>query len=260
MPIRISHEELALVSRLIGSPALRALPLDLGADPTSQAAKLDAAESSLAARGWLRREGMTVSLETTVMNAVAFLAVAPVVLGVRRASHQGISADVFYLSNTLKVHVRVGHRTYEIDACAPDALQTVLQAAITGEHVSDPFRQPIHNLSIKGFASLSALAHLNDLSDAKILGALDEQGTYFDSASDVLALYRKHWAATVNLSAWVSTEHNSPSSYLTLLDTTQGWWQIAYPTPELVDLIPLTDAQVAGLSQNLYDEMMGLVR
>jgi len=40
---------------------------------------------------------------------------------------------------------------------------------------------------------------------------------------------------------------------LTFLDTIEGWWQLEQPTPDTVDLIPLTDEQVGGLLDTLLN-------
>ncbi len=75
-------------------------------------------------------------------------------------------------------------------------------------------------------------------------------------------LYREDWEATVNLSAWlgVGAEVDATLSTLTLLDTRQGWWRIVQPTPDSVDLLPLTDYQVEGLVEAVLEHIFDAVK
>lgn len=255
MPILIGHEELAFITRMAGRPSLRGLPLQLG-DDASTLARLSAAENSLQAKGWYKREGFTYSIENTILNTVAFLITAPVVLGIRRTvPNQPTESHLFYLSPDLRLHVDVETGFYRIDAYEPERFDEAIQAVFGEGNRTDVERYPIQGMPEAAFVALTALAQQPDKDITTALDELAAQNLYFDAAGALFDLYRQTWQATVNLSAWIGEGQadGMPSSTLTLLDTTHGWWQLTQPTPKTVDLQPLTEDQVVGLLDNVLN-------
>lgn len=258
MPIVIGHEELAFISRLSGQASLRGLPLQLGDDQTAVLARLSAAENSLQAKGWYRRDGLTLSIENTVLNAIGFLITAPVVLAIRRTvQNTPTTSHLFYLSPELRLHVDVETGFYRIDAYEPEKFDEAIQAVFGQTPRAEIERYPLTGMPTQAFIGLTALAQIQGQDKAEALDALASQNMYFEHADWLFDLYRHTWQATVNLSAWIKDggENGAPSSTLTLLDTTEGWWQVAQPTPNTVDLIPLTDGQVSGLLDNVLNHV-----
>jgi len=258
MSIVIGHEELALITRLTGKASLRGLPLQLGEDEATILARLSAAENSLQAKGWLRRDGLTISIEKTVLNAVGFLINAPVVLAIRRTLHNTpASSHLFYLSPELRLQVAVETGFYRIDAYESEQFDAALYAVLGQTPHATVKRYPLQNMPRQAFLGLTAAAQLADLTLDDILTQLSTQNMYFEEAPTLLDIYHHTWQATVNLSAWLGDggEDGAPSSAVTLLDTTVGWWQLEQPTHDTVDLSPLTDEQVGGLLDTLLNRV-----
>jgi len=264
MPIHITHEELAFLSRLMGKPSLRGLPLQLPGEHDQVTRALVAAENSLRARGWLRLEGDSISLDKTVLDAIAFLASAPVVFGIRRTP-RGAATDshLFYLSHALKLHVHVDAGVYSIDTYNSDGFDDALRAVRGADSgLSGEIRPSISGMPLGGFVGLAALAQMKDATREAVLEGLSAQNLGFEQAGVLFDLYREDWEATVNLSAWleVGAEVDATLSTLTLLDTRQGWWRIVQPTPDNVDLLPLTDYQVEGLVEAVLERIFDAVK
>jgi|GEM_PF-2702326 len=258
MPIHITHEELAFLSRLIGNPHLRGLPLELSDDPAQTAALLTAAEASLRARGWVRQNEDVISIEKTVLDAVVFLATAPLVFGIRRTPLGGATiSHLFYLAPTLKLHLYTDDGVYIIDAYTSEGFDAAMYAVRgVDATISDRIRYPLSQIPLQGFVGLTALAQMKDASREDVLAGLTAQNLNFEGAGTLFDLYRETWRATVNLSAWmgVDAEIDATRSTLTLLDTRQGWWQITQPTPDSVEVQPLAEYQVTGLVDAILEQ------
>lgn len=258
MPILIGHEELAFISRMAGKANLRGLPLQLGDDQASVLARLSAAENSLQAKGWYRRDGLTLSIENTVLNAVGFLITAPVVLGIRRTvRNMPTASHLFYLSPDLRLHVDVETGFYRIDAYEPETFDEAIQAVFGQTPRAEVERYPLEDIPTQAFIGLTALAQIQGQDKAEALKVLTSQNMYFEQADLLFDIYRHTWQATVNLSAWMGEggANGAPSSTLTLLDTSDGWWQVMQTDNATVALHPLTNAQVSGLLDNVLNHV-----
>ncbi len=255
MSIRVTHEELTFLCRMMGHPALRGLPLLLSPNnPAEEQRLLMAAENSLRARGLLIVESDQISVDTTVMNVLAFLMTAPVAVGLRR-TRVGFTPEVHMLfaSPDLQLQVSVDRGLYTVDAAPANAWEGVFRLLPDTQLSERPGRLPVERIPSVGLVQVGATSQITGASRQDLVTALNSQGAYFPEAEWLFDFYRNDWLSTINIGVWISTDVNDPAmqSNLTLLEARNGYWRLDQHDGNQVTLWPLRADQVHGFIENM---------